>query len=255
MIVSSSQARQILAGRKTQMRVRVQREREVTRPNGTTYTSVPFTPREGMRVPIAVRRSGDNGGPVCHIIIDRAWIGSLGDIGLRDALAEGHKTTTDFKVWWVNQHDRVWVERREPEADPGQAAERFDRRWSSTAVWAFAFHRDPTEQERYPAATGRGDERGYTTSPAEAIDDASVGDGLLKVYATEARERDAARAAGVAEEDLELLRELDATIANLKALGLRTGVSFHAQVKAQQQVRNGVERKIREQVARRQQAA
>lgn len=283
MIVTTAQARSILAGRTTQLRIPVQNPREVTRKNGTTYTTVPFRPRTGQRLPVAVRRTIDGtmlAEQVCHIIIDRWRHEPLGDMAFTDALAEGYKTTVECKAAWVRQHDPAWLTATEPVFCPDctldwdwpgdtmpdcptcggdgeiriipnrtdtEHAARYDQRWANTPCWIITFHRDPVEQPRYPAAIGRGDDRGYTTSPAEAVDAAAVGDDWLKLFAAESAQDNARRRGEIEDDLLAERRHLGRRLMNAKALARDRGVDVNSDLRVIERRIAAIENKIRRQ--------
>lgn len=84
--------------------------------------------------------------------VDRA---RLDRISFDDARAEGFKTPTLFKAYWVRLHDTRWIRRAEHEPAPGigpmleprtdeQLAARFDEHWASKDVWVISFRLEPT---------------------------------------------------------------------------------------------------------------
>lgn len=279
MIITSQEARQVLAGRKTQIRVPVRDKRQVTRTNGTSYDSTPFHPHIGRRVPFSVLQQIDGkqrAVPQCTVLVETYRHDFLDDSlkGPRPAdaaadraydivavRAEGHKTTDEFKTTWVRRHDRPWIntqtQRLEIEPSDSMLLERFAKRHADTAVWVVTFCTDPVARDRYLARSPTALESDYTFQPELAARDEhpAVDELTQRRISDEGREYDALRAAGAAEEDLQVLRDIDATIGRLKVMGTRNGVNLRDQVRMQQQIRAGVERKIREQVSRRMQAA
>ena len=265
MILSAEHVRLIRAGKKTQHRIPIRQQRDVTRKNGTTYRSQPFRPHIGMRVPVSVTQQVDGKPqaiPQRTIIVETYETLFLADgLDIIVARAEGHKTTDAFKTNWVRRHDRPWIDAQTQrlEIEPGDDVllERFARRHADTAVWAVVFRLDPVVSPRYLAASPTSIEADYTTQPELAArgEGAAVDEVTQRRMSDQGREYDALRKAGAAEQDLDALRSLDATIVQLKTMGVRNGVNLRDQVRMQEKIRAGVERKIRDQVARRLTAA
>jgi hypothetical protein len=248
LILAPEQARLVLAGKKTQMRVPITQPKNVTRPNGTSYLSTPQTFPVGK--PHTLRSD-------LHVIVTDTAIVTLGDITQRDAIAEGHKTTDAFRVWWVSTHDKPWVNRYvlKHDSSPSEdmAVARFHQHHAQRDVWAITFMLDREQKPRFLAPTGHGDELGYTSTAAQGIphEPQAVDEFSQARISADAREMDALRAAGVAERDLDRLRALDVEIAHWRMAG--PGVRDH--VRQLQRGRAGLERRLREQVRNRQQAA
>lgn len=264
MIVTRTQAHQVIAGRKTQARVTVKAEREVTRPNNTTYTSVPFVPQVGGTFTVTLRDTPDTGREDLHIKIADVAVDPgtgkpapqrLGDIDYHGVRAEGHKTTDDFKMWWVTHHDRAWYLKQAPdELSPGDVVARFDNRHADNSVWVVTLTID---HDARPRMLHKNSEIGYTTNPSLAMagESEAVDRVTQEAISRAGRELDALRAMGAAEESLEDLRDIDRQIVKWRTFGLRSGVNVRDQVRMLQQVRSGLERKVREQATSRQQAA
>lgn len=174
----------VVAGRITQYRRPVGEPREVKRPGprGTQRTgksavrwAYPAEPKVG-RVFTVQREQRNHMGevtrPAVHATITsvrREWLGS---ITFADARACGHRTTDDFKVAWVREHERVvgeaWALHVLGEA--GVRAElvaRFTRHHAAREVWVVDFHLSGG-RDQFLAAGSRGGD--YTTTPARALD-------------------------------------------------------------------------------------
>lgn len=159
MIFTPEEARLILAGRKTQARRRaIQLPRmpapalDLT-PNQRLHTT---RHREGhvyplerlarpgeltadlrMRIEAGVRRARPPAITVGHVRCTRLRLVMLGDIDLRDARAEGHRTTHEFAYAWVQARDRGWLEQQPDSEDAERAVlRRFDEAHADTLVWA-----------------------------------------------------------------------------------------------------------------------
>lgn len=176
MIVTPQEARRIIQGRQTQLRI--------LSPAPHAGTDTPIQP--GWHKPT----------------VGRARIHStrqqrLGDITFHEACAEGHRHTGMFKVAWVRQHDPHWINRHKVDLVAVYddhcsivdwiLCKRFDEHWADevcTVLELQAIHDEP----RYLATqrdtlTGHAD-RGYTTRPSRAIDDLEcVDDRTLERFA------------------------------------------------------------------------
>lgn len=224
MILQPGQRKLILAGRKTQLRVPVLESRTITRKNGTTYESQPFTPKAGMRIPIARRDPDGVVEEVCGVIVREARHQLLGNVTFHDALAEGHRTTVEFKAWWIRTHAPGWLQTTERAFCPGcildtdwpgdqaptcetcggeeeidlipsrtdeELAARYDLRHGDMAVWAVTFVLDREQKPLMLAPFGRGDDHGYTSSPTQALhgEGEVVDQATVAAFAQENRER------------------------------------------------------------------
>lgn len=209
MIVTATEARQILEGRKTQHRVPVvdpepfrRRARGSRTPYGPEQTTRPFTPTLDLLVPIRRPETADDGRQTtvvaCHIkIVACVWhTDALADLDDRAVRASGHKTLDAYRAHWLGVHDRDWTTRHvKPFQDAlaahgasspwtvqaqrqfdEKAAERWQTRWADRPAWGFSFTVDQAQDVRSLAPVGRGDDRGYTTATGldgegEAVDD------------------------------------------------------------------------------------
>jgi ribosomal protein S20 len=180
----------ILTGRKTMTRVIAQQPKLATRPNGTTYTTTPFVPRVGMRLPFTYGAPLlDHGAGTETWIVDpdnrdKAYIivtavplddsgnpqpaQRLDAITLAEAKAEGHNSVQAFMEWWVGEHDKPWVDVRVRRAGGKRSPflkremqTRFAARWAAVKVWPMTFCLDPESVPLALAPIGRGDARGY----------------------------------------------------------------------------------------------
>lgn len=101
---------------------------------------------------------------------------TAGQIGFHEARLLGHRTTTDFRLQWIREHDIDWWQRvrdrldgREPdEATLDEFEERFERRWAGKLIWAITFTVDIAEPARLLAARS---EELYTHSVTRALQD------------------------------------------------------------------------------------
>lgn len=168
MIFRPDLARDIRAGRKTMTRRPVKRDQPCRYKPGKTYAVQPGGQAATFRIQIT---------SVHHAL--------AGDITLKDAIAEGFKTTDEFKAYWVDRHDKAWLakERTTTELlaemdDPDDAVidvdtflnartlDRFDTRHATKPVWVITFRLDETPKPRFLAA--RSDEL-YVTNAAQAL--------------------------------------------------------------------------------------
>lgn len=120
----------------------------------------------------------------CRIHIDGVRLERAGEITFSDALAEGFRTTEEFKAYWIGLYEKAWLEHEhkmldEAENDDGVVLDRdtwimrrsldlFDRRHADRFVWVIAFRLDVTPVGRFLAL--QSDEL-YTSNPARAIPD------------------------------------------------------------------------------------
>lgn len=152
MIFRSDHARMILQGRKTQTRRRV-------RPGETECRY-----RQGQSYAVQHDRQKPAAGRLVVVTVARQ---RLGDVTLRDAKAEGHRTRRDFLDFWaglfptMTLDDPVWALVIAPDRDPVRL-----------------LHRDSS--------------RGYTTRRHQALADEpeAVDDDALAYYTARARGRD-----------------------------------------------------------------
>lgn len=214
-IVRADLARLIAAGKKTQLRhpvvayeesmclwrtSRGGKRRLVREPRSIAIDGVrylyPFAPLDSVAV-----QPGPGKPATTRIVVTSVHRERIGDITFSAAAAEGFRTTSEFKAYWVRTHDAGWVCGSEyPEHDEYLTeialVERFDRRHADRMVWAVTFEVDKSHRQRLlaPAARPRGDELGYTGSPAHAMRGtadagAAVDPAILEFYAQDARER------------------------------------------------------------------
>lgn len=158
MIFSGPLYGKVLRGEKTQTRRLVQ-----SADLATKY-------RPGMRRAVQKGR-GIHG--EAHILLTDIRQEQLGRITFVDARAEGFKTTTDFKAYWIGLHDAKWLERLRDEVDDPMTCEvaivaRFAMRWSPKTVWVLSFELDRTERPRLLA--DRNAKTDYVDAPARALD-------------------------------------------------------------------------------------
>lgn len=122
------------------------------------------------------------GDTLCHVrVLDVQGPGeqmTAGQIGFHEARILGHRTTGEFRLWWIREYDRAWWEPirdrlaadgREPDEDTlDEFEERFERRWAGKLVWAIRFTVDISEPARLLAAHS---EELYTDSVTRALAD------------------------------------------------------------------------------------
>jgi len=155
------QLRQVLAGRKTQVRRLAGVARCGYAPGGDY-------PLERLKSPSELddyerARAGRPGARPPRVAVGRVIVievrrERLGEIALADARREGFKTTDDFRVHWVTRHDRRWLADLDREPDPATLLARFHARHAAAEVWVVAFELDRAAAPRLLAARS---ERGY----------------------------------------------------------------------------------------------
>ncbi len=127
MIFGAALARKALTGAKTQTRRPVRDGRLCRYRVHHTYAVQPGRgkPEAGRILVTAVRQQ------------------RLGDITLREAHAEGFRTTDDFRQAWVHIHDARWFDalagRVLDERRPIMVLDRFNARHADTPVWVIEF--------------------------------------------------------------------------------------------------------------------
>lgn len=219
-IFTAEQARLILAGRKSQTRRLAVALPDLLAPAlgmsdtqllqttrhrvGTVYPLERFargeelTPDQRIRLderppinPLSGRRRKRPARPVlpiAHLEITDLRLQELGEIDLKDARAEGFRTTDEFKIDWVERRDRRWATtplhdptldasyRATAGADPQklesaprlpeapEMTERFEERHARALVWAMSFK--VVEAPRLLRAAAGFDD--YTETPSRA---------------------------------------------------------------------------------------
>jgi hypothetical protein len=279
-ILSAEQARLIQAGKKTQMRVEVVDEgtyqpTRLAGPRvevGGSLRRVPYgpervtkgnEPRVGQLIPInrAVTVDGKaTSVRVCSFeVVDyhRALLGK--SITLDAARAEGHRTTDDYRVWWVRTYDVVWLNSLLARHDTPPSEEdlrnailvRFEDRHQFHLVWVITGRHVADAINRMLAAEPDRVESPYTTQSDLAV--RYGGDALdefeQRRESDRAREHQELRQAGAAERDLERLCGLDSEIRKLRQFGVSHGYDLRKQLQRMQQARDGIERTIRRQAS------
>lgn len=200
MIFHPESARLIMRGRKTVARRPVkQGERRCWIRPGHSYAVQPGLGRE----------------MIGRIAVTDVQLDRLGNISFDEVRAEGFRTTDEFKISWVRQHDKAWVARQERtivdslvdgdvlECEDGRALvdqktlARFDMRHADRMVWVIRFELDRSHRARLLAPAARaardGDEHGYTENPRRALRDEpeAVDAQVLNEYVADARAREA----------------------------------------------------------------
>jgi hypothetical protein len=211
---------------------------------GKTATRVPVKPGEG-RPPFRIGHSyavqpGPGRAALARVVVLEAEHELLGDVGFEQARAEGHRTTDDFKVAWVRQHDRAWLRRQEPDppadgSDPEPVPdelliERFDRRHADRPVWAIGFQLDTSHRPRF---MHRLSERGYTANERDAVPEEpeAVDAATQERFAAEARERDPVRRGWLDQQQLDERRGLEQQLSRARELARRRGIDVRNDVR------------------------
>jgi hypothetical protein len=180
MNLHASQVRQILAGDKTSHRL--------------PATSARYSP--GQSVPVRVHKPSNAQRDLrCRVIVHDTTTVVLGTISFKQARAEGHRTSDQFRCWWVRHHDRAWIDQLtedQGELEPEALLERFELKHAHRPVLAVAFKLDISHRPRLLVPLGRtgGDELGYTEAPGKALRDEpeAVEAEYLKRFADEAEQ-------------------------------------------------------------------
>jgi len=189
------QTRAVLDSRQTMTHVIAHPSRTATRRNGTTYETVPFVPKVGLRIPFSFDdpRAGDpDHRGRAHIVVTAcaAEPAPIGAVTAEEAKAAGHRSPEALSEWWVRQHDKDWVARRERrETEQGRdpkvflrrvIGQRFAQRHADTLVWPIRFRLDITDEPTFLLPAARGDQGdgvlGYTHNVARALDDVETVD-------------------------------------------------------------------------------
>lgn len=165
MLFQTQLCRMILTGRKTQTRRLVKpgkagaEPRCFYRPGSSHPLTRPMRLDEANEIQAAIILGARRGRPpkkeVARITITAVEREALGELGFDDARAEGFRTTTAFKSYWVRLHDARWIRRAIHDPAPGigpcldqlteqQLAERFAQRWADVEVWVIEFKLEPT---------------------------------------------------------------------------------------------------------------
>lgn len=175
MILSPPLVRAVASGRKTQHRV-------------------PFV--AGKRCPFAVEHHYPVGArgrsAACRIRVLSVTRAPL-QVGFRQARAEGHRTSTGFRAWWVGRHDANWLARQGDDVDEATILERFAERHAGRPVWVVTFEIEGDPVRYCARSRGSADAAGqYTLNKARASDPVEVvPDHWLQREAKARRERDA----------------------------------------------------------------
>ncbi len=164
MILTPTEVRRVVSGRKTMARI------PVAYPDGIRQ-ACPFPIGSSHAVQPAAGEPSH-----AQVAVTEVRSELLGAIGFDDARAEGHRTTGEFKQAWVRRHDGAWLHREKvdlaaPSGDdvvPRILTERFEQRWATTEVWVVRFWLDE-ERPRFLARPTRtsGD---YVTNHLRSID-------------------------------------------------------------------------------------
>lgn len=185
MILRPDLARAILRGKKTQARLPIKpyappASPYVQRRNGTKkrrplkHTDT----HDGITVLACSYKPGGTysiqpGGheAIGRLLITDVTSQQLGDITLKDAIAEGHRTTLDFKTAWLATRDRTWHQRlsdQHPDELPEQLLlDRYHAHHAQKHAWVLTFTIDTTDHRRLlRAQMGTLDD--YTENPTDA---------------------------------------------------------------------------------------
>lgn len=183
MIFTAQNAGKILRGEKTQTR-RPRHPNDTPHPAAGPIQQVVRTGRDKHGHPISTIRYRTGGSyalqpgrgrpSIGRVLITNIRLQQLTDITHRDAQAEGHQTTNDFRQAWVHLHDKAWVTRTlnldDTTDDQAQALilARFDQRWTHQQVWAITIQPDRTDTPRLLTAKPGLQRADYTTNPTRA---------------------------------------------------------------------------------------
>lgn len=146
------------------------------------HTSKPWTPQNGLVVPVLLSTTGET---ACHVEITGHRRQRHGDITPADLQALNADSLAEHARRWLAVHDPGWLwNATEPDRDHGdtlttcarhltddQALERFGRRWADRQVWVLDLQL-VAEPDEHLAPAGRhagADEHGHTRSEALSI--------------------------------------------------------------------------------------
>jgi hypothetical protein len=184
-----------------------------------------------------------------------AELALAGDVAFDAARAEGHRTRDDFKAAWVRRHDRAWVDRQEAWATgPDELlsdevlVERFDQRHAERPVWALFFEVD---RAHVPRLLHRQSERGYTTTPRDAVpDEPEAVDAATQTRITaEARRRDTMRRGWLDQHLLDERASLEQRLDRARELARQRGIDVRQDVRIIERRIAAIERKATRQDA------
>lgn len=179
MIFTAHHARLVMRGEKTMTRRRVRAGEEHCRyrPGGSYAVQPGRTERA-----------------IGRLVVTHAERQLLGEITEADARREGCRgraPLTAFARVWLAISDRQWAGVLDQVSDE-EALERFRTKFGGQEVWVISFVRDPTSA---PRMLHRHSERGYTTSPRDALaeEPEAVDEWTQHVITREANQRDEER--------------------------------------------------------------
>lgn len=152
MIFSGRLARLVLRGSKTQTRRPVKPQHSDERYRvGQTHAVQP----------------GRGRAAVGRILLTDVRREAVVAITLPDAVAEGFRGVADFARTWIHHYDPAYRPALEHASDP-EVLDRFAARFADQEVWVLTFELDETADPRF---LHRHSERGYTSSPRDAVED------------------------------------------------------------------------------------
>jgi hypothetical protein len=275
-ILSAEHVRLIRAGKKTEHRVPVV-EPSVTRrtrqvgpraeiagrpqrvPHGPEVETLGNEPRDDQQITVSVVRAVDGKSvavPECVIIVtgyQRVLLGQ--SITLKAARAEGHRTTDDYRVWWVRTYDKAWVNtqttRLGTRPDDAATLARFESRHQFKLCWQITFRHDPAAPERFLAASPIAIEDDYTTQKGLAVvgEGAAVDETVQAKIAEQGREYDRLRKAGVDEADIRILQGMRSQRWELQRVATSRGINVRSEMRMLDQAENSFMRKIQQRTA------
>jgi hypothetical protein len=188
MILRPDLARAILRGKKTQARLPIKPHKPpaspyIQRRNGTKKRRpLKHTTTHNQTAVLACSyqpgrtyavQTGRHHQPIGRLLITDITTQALGDITLRDAIAEGHRTTHDFKTHWLATRDTNWYQRtqaKHPEDDEipeHLIQDRYQTHHAHKHAWVLTITPDNTDHNHLlRAQMGTLDD--YTENPTDA---------------------------------------------------------------------------------------
>lgn len=152
MIFSADLARRVLRGQKTETR----------RPVKPHHASLRYRPSQSHAV-----QPGRGQSSLGRIILTHVSREPVTAITVAGAVAEGFAGVAGFARRWCELYDPPYRAALELATDP-EVLDRFEARFGDQEVWVLRFILDPTVE---PRMLHRLSERGYTSSPRDAVPD------------------------------------------------------------------------------------
>lgn len=176
MIFSSDLARKVLRGQKTETRRPVKEHH------------APLRYRAGQSHAVQPGRGQTSLGRIVLTHVSREAVTAITVAG---AVAEGFAGVAGFARRWCELYDPPYRAALELATDP-EVLDRFETRFGDQEVWVLRFILDPTAE---PRMLHRLSERGYTSSPRDAVPDEpeAVEAALQERFTHQAHQRDEER--------------------------------------------------------------